>query len=106
MKTYWDYEVSVDGKCKVAGGVETQAASLGNAITDMIYYQAHYPNAEITASVREMCDCCYNRGKVAVKNSSKQVQCPECKGKCPTTKIEGIKLQMPHPANRIILQVA
>jgi hypothetical protein len=106
MKTYWSYEVRIDGRCTVSSGDEKLSTALSRAISDCVYYQAVYPVAKITiAEIREACAGCHNTGEISKKlrNCSRLVRCPECKGKCAYGEMTEIPFVMPDPANRITL---
>jgi hypothetical protein len=116
VKTYWSWEVRVDGRCTVSAGDEKLSTALSRAISDAVYYQAVYPAAKITiAEIREACSGCHNAGEVSKKLSrhtlqhpcgTKLVRCPECKGKGAYGELADIPFVMPDSANCITLTQA
>lgn len=109
MQTYWNYEITVDGRCMMSAGDVSLSATLGRAIQDAVYYQAVYPDAKIViGGIQEQCSKCHNLGKITVRRprSSKRVNCPECKGKLAHGALDPIQFTMPDPANRITLAQA
>ena len=106
MKTYWAYDVEVDGVCKVSHSGSTLAECLERAITDAVYYQTVYPQGKVTISgILERCAVCSGSGEYRVRRvrSVKTVRCPECKGKAAIGQCGAIRFIMPDPANRISL---
>jgi hypothetical protein len=107
VKTYWSYEVRVDGRCVCSAGDEKLTDALSRAISDCVYYQAVYPAAQVTiADIREACAGCHNTGEISKKKDARHtrlVRCPECKGKGAHGEMAEIPFVMPDPANRITL---
>jgi hypothetical protein len=106
VNTYWSYEVQVDGVAKVAAGAAALNEAIARAITDCLYYQAHYPGSQVRiANIRELCEKCRNQRTIEKRGprSLKTIRCPECKGQGADRCLAPTPFALPDPANGIRL---
>jgi hypothetical protein len=105
MKTYWSAQIMVGETCKVTVPNSDLALCLSGAITDAMYYMAIYPGEKISIrNVREYCVLCHNSGKI-IRKSVRWIKCPECKGHIATGAVATIPVELPNPANRVVLSI-
>lgn len=104
MNTYWNTEITVDGRCVCSSGDETLGKAISRATTDCVYYQTVYPDSKIAIrGIHEVCAACHNTGYAPLARRGRTVKCHECKGKKADGLVDEIAFQMPDAANRIRL---
>jgi len=103
--TYWNAEVSVDGRCVVSMGDPCLSKAIADAISHAVYYQANYPGSEVVITgIQEACARCHNMGIVR-RDRFRAMRCPDCKGKGAHGQLADIPFRMPNSANHIALRV-
>lgn len=107
MTMLWNAKVSVDGITKVSMGGSTASEVIAKCIRDAIYYQAIYPQSKVLiASIEARCFQCSGVGtisKTMAHCKSKEIKCPNCKGKIEVQSMPDIPFNMPDADNRIAL---
>lgn len=107
MTMLWNAEVSVDGITKASMGGSTASEVIAKCIRDAIYYQAIYPQSKVLiASIEARCFQCSGVGTISKSMAyckTKEIKCPNCKGRIEVQSMPNIPFNMPDSANRITL---